>query len=121
LRELARGEWQHMLDPRSSRWFGDVYDDLQRVSEHLANLDSLLDGALQANVAAIGMRQNEDMRKLAAGAALVAVPTLIAGVYGMNFDEMPELHWSVGYPMSLGMMGLTSILLYWQFKKRKWL
>ena len=120
LRELARGEVP-VMDESATRLFVDQLDDCTRVSEHLHNLDALLDSALSANVASVGMRQNEDMRKISAGAALITVPTLIAGIYGMNFDDMPELHWSTGYPMAIGMMVGAVALLYWQFKKREWL
>ena len=67
------------------------------------------------------MQQNEDMRKISAGAALVVVPTLIAGIYGMNFDHMPELDWLFGYPWELGLMLLTSLGLLWLFKRSGWL
>ena len=70
-------------------------DHLHRVSEVIDNLDSLLSTAFDAHLARISVQQNEDMRKISAGAALVVVPTLIAGVYGMNFDHMPELHWDL--------------------------
>ena len=65
----------------------------------------LLDSALNANVAQVGMRQNEDMRKISAWVAIIAVPTMIAGIYGMNFEHMPELDWRVGYPLVLGAHG----------------
>ena len=120
LRRFARGEAPRVV-AESAQWFRDVLDDLTRVSEHLQNLDSLLDSALAANVASVGMRQNEDMRKISAGAALITVPTLIAGIYGMNFDDMPELHWGVGYPFALLTMLTAVVILYWQFKKRDWL
>ena len=89
LAELAAGI--KPVDERSVDYFRDVHDHLLRVSEHLAGLDALLDSALNANVAQVGMRQNEDMRKISAWVAIVAVPTMIAGIYGMNFEHMPEL------------------------------
>ena len=68
------------------------------------------------------MQQNDDMRKISAGAALVVVPTLIAGIYGMNFDHMPELHWAYGYPFAIALMvGVSPGLLLWFFKKSGWL
>ena len=76
-----------------------------RVGEHVAALDSLLDSALNANVAQVGMRQNEDMRKISAWVAIAAVPTMLAGVYGMNFEQMPELSWTLGYPAAAGAHG----------------
>jgi magnesium transporter len=109
------------LDERSTPYFRDVHDHTIRVSEHLAGLDSLLDGALNANVAQVGIRQNEDMRKISAWVAIVALPTLIAGIYGMNFEHMPELGWLWGYPFALGLMAATCTFLYVNFKRRSWL
>jgi len=102
-------------------YFRDVHDHLLRVTDRLAVLDSLLDAALGANVAQVGMRQNEDMRKISAWVAIIALPTLIAGIYGMNFEQMPELGWVVGYPFALGLMVTSCLLLYRNFKRRGWL
>jgi len=109
------------VDPASADYFRDVHDHLLRVSEHVATLDALLDSALNANVAQVGMRQNEDMRKITGWVAIIALPTLIAGIYGMNFEEMPELGWVLGYPFALALMAATSLLLYVNFKRRGWL
>jgi magnesium transporter len=119
LSELAAGA--PPVDERSTAYFRDVHDHLLRVSEHLAGLDALLDSALHANVAQVGMRQNEDMRKISAWVAIIATPTMIAGIYGMNFDHMPELRWTFGYPLVLGLMALSCVLLYRNFKRRDWL
>ena len=82
----------------------------------------LLSGILQAHLAQVGLRQNEDMRKISAWVAIVAVPTLIAGIYGMNFDNMPELHWRFGYPLALGADGRSiCAALYRAFKRSGWL
>ena len=85
------------------------------------SLDNLLSTAFDAYLARLSLQQNEDMRKISAGAGLVLVPTLIAGVYGMNFDHMPELHWLLGYPMALGLMLLSALVLWRAFKKSGWL
>ena len=85
------------------------------------NLDSLLTTAFDAHIAQISLQQNDDMRKISAGAALVVVPTLIAGVYGMNFTHMPELEWTYGYPFALVLMGGVSGLLWWFFRRSGWL
>jgi magnesium transporter len=69
----------------------------------------------------VGMRQNEDMRKISAWVAIVAVPTLMAGIFGMNFDHMPELRWRFGYPLALGAMATSSLVLYRTFRRRDWL
>ena len=109
------------IDEETATYFRDVADHLQRVSEVIDNLDVLLSTAFDAHLARISVQQNEDMRKISAGAALVVVPTLIAGIYGMNFDHMPELHWTYGYPFALLLMfGVAGALLAW-FKKSGWL
>ncbi|WP_374455071.1 magnesium/cobalt transporter CorA [Nocardioides sp.] len=105
----------------TATYFRDVADHLQRVAEVIDNLDQLLSTAFDAHLARISVQQNEDMRKISAGAALVVVPTLVAGVYGMNFDHMPELHWTYGYPFALLLMaGIVGGLFAW-FKKSGWL
>lgn len=99
----------------------DVQDHLARTVDQLAAMDLLLNGVLSANLAEVGIRQNEDMRKISAWVAIVAVPTLIAGVYGMNFESMPELTWKYGYAMALAIMGGCAALLYRSFKHNGWL
>ena len=106
---------------RRRTYFRDVADHLQRVSEVIDNLDGLLSTAFDAHLARISVQQNEDMRKISAGAALVVVPTLIAGVYGMNFDHMPELHWDYGYAFAIALMVGASAFLLWFFKRSGWL
>jgi magnesium transporter len=76
---------------------------------------------LNANLAQVGVQQNEDMRRISAWVAIAAVPTAIAGIYGMNFDHMPELHWLLGYPMVLGLMALVCTGLFRAFKRSGWL
>jgi magnesium transporter len=119
LAELAAGVTP--VDQRSTAYFRDVHDHLLRVSEHLTGLDALLDSALAANVAQVGMRQNEDMRKISAWVAIIATPTMIAGIYGMNFEHMPELESALGYPLVLIVMALSCVILYRSFKRRDWL
>lgn len=110
-----------LITPETATYFRDVSDHLHRVSEVIDNLDGLLSTAFDAHLARISVQQNEDMRKISAGAALVVVPTLIAGIYGMNFDHMPELEWTFGYPFSLLLMVGVSAVLLWFFKKSGWL
>jgi magnesium transporter len=105
----------------SAPFFRDVADHLSRAAESVDGLDLLLSTAFEAHVAQISVQQNEDMRKISAGAALVVVPTLIAGVYGMNFRHMPELDWTYGYPMAIGLMVVTSAVLLYFFKRSGWL
>jgi len=110
------------LIPEDTRlYFRDVYDHVIRINETVDNLRELLTTALEANLSLISVGQNEVTKKLAAWAAVLAVPTMIAGVYGMNFEFMPELHWAYGYPLVMGtMVGLCG-LLYWRFKRAGWL
>ena len=96
------------IDPAAEPFFRDVSDHLARVSETIEGLDLLLTAAFEAHLASISVQQNEDMRRISAGVGLVAMPTLVAGVYGMNFDHMPELHWTLGYPFALALMVLSS-------------
>jgi magnesium transporter len=103
MRKFAMGA-DEGITPETATYFRDVADHLHRVSEVIDNLDGLLSTAFDAHIARISMQQNEDMRKISAGAALVVVPTLIAGVYGMNFDHMPELHWTYGYAYAVALM-----------------
>ncbi len=110
-----------LVDEGLDEYFRDVHDHLLRVVEHLAGQRDLLTSVLDANLAQVGVQQNEDMRKISAWVAIVAVPTMIAGVYGMNFDHMPELRWLYGYPAALGLMAVASVLLYRAFRKSGWL
>lgn len=105
----------------TATYFRDVADHLQRVSEVIDSLDILLSTAFDGHLARISVQQNEDMRKISAGAALVVVPTLIAGVYGMNFTHMPELDWTYGYPFALALMAGVAVGLFAWFKKSGWL
>jgi magnesium transporter len=81
----------------------------------------LLSTALHANLAQISVRQNEDMRKITAWVAIAAVPTAVAGIYGMNFDQMPELRWEFGYPAVMIAILLTCLVLYRRFRRAGWL
>ncbi|MFJ6570471.1 magnesium/cobalt transporter CorA [Streptomyces sp. NPDC091292] len=102
-------------------FFRDVSDHLTRVNESVEGLDRLVSDILSAHLAQISVRQNDDMRKISSWAAMAAVPTLIAGIYGMNFDHMPELHWVVSYPAVILLMVLLEIGLYRLFKRNGWL
>lgn len=101
--------------------FRDVEDHLVRVSEQVNSYDGLLSDVLDATLAQIGIQQNDDMRKISAWVAIAAVPTMLAGIYGMNFHHMPELHWRFGYPLVLTVMVTVCCLLYRAFRRSGWL
>jgi magnesium transporter len=101
--------------------FGAVAGHLIRVDTTIETCMSLLTTVLTAHQGQIGTWQNEDTKKISAWAAIAIAPTIIAGIYGMNFDDMPELHWAVGYPLSLLMMALVCVLLYRGFRRNGWL
>ncbi len=103
------------------RYIRDVADHLSRVVEQLSSYDDLLNSILQARLAQVTVEQNNDMRKIAAWAAIAALQTAIAGVYGMNFKFMPELHWRYGYPGVLVLMVLSALVLHRMFRRSGWL
>ncbi|MEV1050559.1 magnesium/cobalt transporter CorA [Streptomyces sp. NPDC049887] len=109
------------VDEHSQPFFRDVNDHLTRANEQVDGLDRLLSDVLSAHLAQTGVRQNDDMRKISAWAAMAAVPTLVAGVYGMNFEHMPELTWKWGYPAAIALMVLVVYGLHRLFKRRGWL
>ena len=102
-------------------YFRDVQDHALRVRDQVAGLDELLSNILQAALARISVSQNDDMRRISSYAGLIAAPTLIAGIYGMNFEHMPELSWRFGYPFALLLMAGLCVLLYRGFKRNGWL
>ncbi len=108
--------------PEDARpYFRDIADHLSRAADAIESIDKLLDNALNAHLAQLSVQQNEDMRKLTAGATIFAVPTAIAGVYGMNFEHMPELEWTLGYPLVIAVTGAICGYVYWRFKRSGWL
>lgn len=117
---LARGQFDFVNDPLHE-YFRDVHDHLQRVHGEILGFRDLLSSSLQANLTQVSVRQNEDMRTISAWAAMAAVPTAIAAIYGMNFDDMPELHWKFGYPAVLLVMAAACSFLYYKFRKSGWL
>jgi magnesium transporter len=120
LEELCTGEFAAIPEPLHE-YFRDVEDHLRRVSGRIEGFRQLLDRALEANLTQVSVRQNEDMRKISAWVAIAAVPTMIAGIYGMNFRHMPELHWRLGYPAVLLFILSICLYLYWRFKRAGWL
>lgn len=110
-----------LVDPDIQNYFRDVADHLARVNEQVLGFDDLLNSILQANLAQATVAQNEDMRKITSWAAIFAVPTMIAGIYGMNFDHMPETHWEYGYPLVLLITAGICVAIHRGFKRNGWL
>jgi len=102
-------------------YFRDVSDHLARMVEDVGRINDLLASVLSANLTRVSVRQNEDMRKISAWAAILAVPTALAGIYGMNFGHMPELDWQLGYPAVLAVMAVICVALHRAFKRSGWL
>jgi magnesium transporter len=102
-------------------FFRDVHDHVVRVSEHVEALDLLLGGIYEAHLTRVSIRQNDDIRRISAWVAIAAVPTMVAGIYGMNFDHMPELGWRYGYLLVMVVMAAACLLLYRSFKRSGWL
>jgi len=120
LDRLARGRFE-AIDRDLREYFRDTHDELQRVADQVRTFRELLTSILDANLTQVSVRQNEDMRKISAWVAVAAVPTLLAGVWGMNFASMPELDWRFGYPVAIGVMVAISAFLYTRFKRSGWL
>ncbi|MEU6313637.1 magnesium and cobalt transport protein CorA [Streptomyces sp. NPDC047014] len=108
-------------EPKIAPYLRDVTDHLHRTDLEVRTLDELLDSVLGAQQARVGTWQNDDMRRISAWAAIFAVPTMVAGVYGMNFTHMPELGWTYGYPLAVGLMALAAGGLYRAFRRNGWL
>ncbi|MEE2034317.1 magnesium and cobalt transport protein CorA [Rhodococcus chondri] len=103
------------------RYFRDVADHHITVSDRIAAFDETLSTLLDAAIAKVTVQQNTDMRRISAWVAIAAVPTMIAGIYGMNFDNMPELHWEYGYHLVVGFIAAITVLLFVTFRRNKWL
>ncbi|QES52259.1 magnesium transporter CorA [Streptomyces venezuelae] len=110
-----------VVEPDIRTYFRDVADHLTRATEQIASYDALLDSILQAHLAQVTVAQNEDMRKITAWAAIIAVPTMVCGVYGMNFEHMPELRWTYGYPFVLGVIAVACFVIHRGFRRNGWL
>jgi magnesium transporter len=120
LERLLRDESDHIND-KIQPYFRDVLDHARRANENVESLREMLNGVLEANLAQVSVRQNDDMRKITAWAGIAAVPTVIGAIYGMNFNHMPELHWTLGYPAAVLVMGLICVFLWTRFKRAGWL
>jgi magnesium transporter len=102
-------------------YFRDIYDHLVRLNQTADAIRDQVITAISVNLSMITLQENEVTKRLAAYAALVAVPTMIAGIYGMNFKHMPELDWMLGYPLALGAMFGIDFYLFYRFRKAGWL
>jgi magnesium transporter len=101
-------------------YFRDVHDHLARLKQSIDNLRDMVSTAISVNLSLITLQENEDVKRLAAYASLIAVPTLIAGIYGMNFDYMPELRSVWGYPIAIAVMVAIDVYMAYRFRKAKW-
>jgi magnesium transporter len=103
------------------RYMRDALSHQTQAGDQISSYDELLSSLVQAELAKVGLQQNLDMRKISAWVAIAAVPTMIAGIYGMNFEHMPELTWAWGYPAVLGLMATICGFLYFNFRRNHWL
>ncbi|MBD9732076.1 magnesium and cobalt transport protein CorA [Streptomyces sp. H28] len=110
-----------LIDPEIQKYFRDVADHVARVQEQVIGFDELLNSILQANLAQASVAQNEDMRKITSWAAIIAVPTMVCGVYGMNFEYMPETDWKYGYPIVLSVTVAICLGIHRTLKRNGWL
>ena len=110
-----------LIPPDTQPYFQDVHDHVVRIADLIESLQQLSHIALEANLALISVSQNDDTKRLAAWAAIIAVPTMIAGLYGMNFDFMPETKWEYGYPAAVAVMFVACGVLYRWFRNSGWL
>jgi magnesium transporter len=108
-------------EPKWDAYFRDVNDHLLRAVDQLQTLRELIAATLSANTAQVSLRQNDDMRRISAWVAIAVVPTMFAGIFGMNFEHMPELGWTIGYPLALAVMALVCLVLYRAFRRSGWL
>jgi magnesium transporter len=120
LEAFVRGAYPRLPDELRP-YFRDIYDHARRVDEQVTSQRELLTSVLEANLALVSVNQNEVVKKISSYAALIAVPTFIASVYGMNFEDMPELHWTFGYPLCLGVMALSVLLIWRGLTRAGWL
>jgi magnesium transporter len=109
------------IDDELRQYFRDVADHARRVDEQVTAQRELLTSILEANLALLGVQQNAVVRTISGWAAIIAVPTFLASIWGMNFEHMPELGWVAGYPLALALMGVAVIVLYRFFKRIDWL
>ena len=120
LERLTEGD-KYRIDPEVRSYLRDVHDHVLRVTEQVESFHQMLTDILNVNLTLVSVRQNDQTKRISAWAAILAVPTIIGSIYGMNFEYMPELTWTFGYPLALGVMALICIVLYVAFKRAEWL
>ena len=120
VRKLTEG-YSALVPHEVRSYFRDVDDHLVTVTERIASFDELLTSLVDAALAKITMQQNGDMRKITSWVAIVSVPTMTAGIYGMNFDEMPALHWHYGFSTLMVVTAVACLLLFRVFRRNQWL
>ena len=120
VRKLTEG-YSALVPHEVRSYFRNVDDHLVTVTERIGSFNELLTSLVDAALAKITMQQNGDMRKITSWVAIVSVPTMVAGIYGMNFDEMPALHWQLRLPDADGVTGLSCLLLFRVFRRNQWL
>ena len=121
LDRLRNGFDRHGIPEQLQTYLQNVGDHLSRVDTRVAGLRDALSQILSVNATLVGQRQNEDMKKISGWAAILFAPTLIGAIYGMNFDNMPELHWAYGYPLAIASMVALGVGLYVAFRRKKWM
>ena len=114
-------EDKDLISKEVRRYLRDVADHQMAAADQIASYDDMLNSLVQAALARVGMQQNSDMRKMSAWAGIIAVPTMVAAIYGMNFHFMPELNWTWGYPGVMAAMTIACLFLYFQFRNKNWL
>jgi magnesium transporter len=119
--EILRDGSMALVEPEMNDYFRDVEDHLLRFVARINSLAALLSDALSANLAHVSVRQNDDMRTISAWVAIAVIPTVFAGIYGMNFEHMPELGHTWGYPAVLAVMFTVCSFAWWRFKRAGWL
>lgn len=120
LEAVERGDYMS-LEGDTPLYFRALADHARRLHEEVVTQRYLLEGVLQANLASIGVRQNEVVRKVSGWVGIITLPTLIASVYGMNFERMPELQWAFGYPLVIALMVTCAIALWLVLRRVRWL
>ncbi|MBO3085851.1 magnesium and cobalt transport protein CorA [Cellulomonas sp. zg-ZUI188] len=121
LPELIAEAEESSENRRSRPWLIRAVSWVDRLDNHLDGYDDLLGDMLSVHLSQVSVRQNEDVRKISSWAAIAAAPTLVASIYGMNFENMPELSWTLGYPLSIATMAAVCVSLYALFRRSGWL